>query len=321
MNKSGQRPGWVAAAAALLAASACLAQAPAPSRGVDLPPARQRTGAYRNPVPVTDPARGGQSAGPFVPRTLEYIVQERQATLHRDDQAGWWVLDMLPMAGQADLPPHRVLPSGMLAAMEQANGAGPVTFIVSGQSTRYRGEQYILVNDVLAMDAPPPAPPLQAAGSGTVAPAGGPVSPAELSAIAPAGQADGSAAAILGRMMQDVPAKPVLAAPEDDVEVAAAPSVAPGASRLASQPDRGDMMIDRLGFILPSKSMGGWYEFHFVSDNTLGESPLLILPSLLLQRNQSLPRKVRMSGEVVRYRGRAYLVLRKLLAQRNMDQF
>ena len=54
---------------------------------------------------------------------------------------------------------------------------------------------------------------------------------------------------------------------------------------------------------MPSTTQKDWYEFRFVSDNTLTESPLLIMPSLMLNRNEKSAKKLRMSGEIILYRG------------------
>lgn len=266
--------------------------------------------AYRASVPVTDPTAAAKAPRAATVGTPEYLIQDRPAELRRDDEIGWFMLEFAPQPDQADLPPQRVLPGPMLAAMErlQEEMGGP-TFMVSGESTRYHGHQYILVRNLLVADSPsPPAAPTEAASPPAQTP----------SQAQPAATAS---ADILQRMMQDLPARPVgLAEPENE-QPSAAPSVAPGAGRQTPRADRGDMIIDRLGWIVPSHAQPGWFEFRFVSDNTLADCPLLILPSLLLQRNESAVGKMRMSGEIVRYRGRTYLLPRKLLGERDLGQF
>ena len=86
-------------------------------------------------------------------------------------------------------------------------------------------------------------------------------------------------------------------------------------------------MVDRVVRIVKCRD-GDWWEAHFQSDNTLREPPLRIHPSLMLVRAQSLSRamgladlKLRISGQITYYRGRRFLLLRKLLKQRNMGQF
>lgn len=296
--------GLAAAASWLAWASAvCLAQSgqAAPSRP-----------AYRNAVPVTEPTSAVKVPRIAIPTQPEYVVTDRRATFHRDEQAGWYVLTFLPADGQPDLGEQRVMPSRMLTALEQAREEyGDPTFVISGQSTRYRGNQYILVERLLVaqVEAPMPEPAPQQ----TAPPIQAPV------------QSDAAAAAptsgdVFDRMMKDVPGRPVAVVTHDAPPIEPT-SIAPGASKQAFQADRGDAVIDRLGFITHSVSQPGWFEFHFVSDNTLGDSPLLILPSQLLANSESSSRKVRMSGQILRYRGRTYLMLRKLLKERNLDQF
>ena len=308
---------------ALLACASAMAAEPS------APPAARARPAYRANVPVTRATSSTVSTA--APRIAlpEYGLRDRRATLRRDDQAGWYVLDFQPQAGQPDVPGQRVLPCPLLSAMEQAQEQrGSPVFVVGGESTRYHGHQYLLVRDLLLSDEPadpsaqvqPPASPPPAPPAGQAGPAG--TVPTE---VAPAGAPAGgevSSAQLLERMMQGLPAKPLGPAPQQVEEPQpAAPSMAPGASRLERKADRGDMVVDRLGWIVPSRGRPGWFEFRFVSDNTLDESPLLILPSLLLQRHETAARKVRMSGEVVGYHGRTYLLLRKLLVERDMDQF
>ena len=59
----------------------------------------------------------------------------------------------------------------------------------------------------------------------------------------------------------------------------------------------------------------------FESDNTLADEPIRLLPCKLLQKAKRRGGRLRISGEITRYQGRRYLLLRKVLPERRMGQF
>ena len=85
-------------------------------------------------------------------------------------------------------------------------------------------------------------------------------------------------------------------------------------------------MADRLVRILPEKK-AGWWVAAFEGDNTLREAPLRLLPCRFLERAENAVGnskdtgvRFRVSGEVTTYKARRYLLLRKLLPERDMGQ-
>ena len=85
-------------------------------------------------------------------------------------------------------------------------------------------------------------------------------------------------------------------------------------------------VVDRLVRILPDERER-WWLARFESDNTLADAPVRLLPCRLLEQARTAadeaeePPVFRVSGEVTRYKGRRYLLLRKLLQERDLQQF
>jgi len=135
-----------------------------------------------------------------------------------------------------------------------------------------------------------------------------------------------SAEDVMGELMKDRPGEPVLTPVLPEAEkLKAAPSVAPAAG--APLPSgRQDMVVDRRVRIVPPEEGGHWMA-RFIADNTLQEPPMRLLPCWRLEVAEAFRieraregRTVafRVSGQVTYYRGRRYLLLRKLLPARSM---
>jgi hypothetical protein len=82
----------------------------------------------------------------------------------------------------------------------------------------------------------------------------------------------------------------------------------------------GDILIDRVVRIARGAD-GQWMEARFEADNSLLERPLPLLPCRLLEKAEALTGKVRITGVIRRYKGQDYLLLRKVIAERDMGQF
>jgi len=88
------------------------------------------------------------------------------------------------------------------------------------------------------------------------------------------------------------------------------------------------MAVDRLVRVVKAAD-GNWWEVRFESDNTGREPPMRLLPCKRLaaaqQALQSARRnrivQFRITGVITLYKGRRYLLLRKLLPEHQMDQF
>ena len=87
------------------------------------------------------------------------------------------------------------------------------------------------------------------------------------------------------------------------------------------------VLIDRLVRVVRDAD-DGWMTVRFESDNTLQDPPMRLLPCRMLERAEQLAAGkarqtdiLRVSGEVYQYKGNNYLLLRKVLPQRDMKQF
>lgn len=321
LNEGGTRR-WAAAvlaAATLVALAAALlvraAEGPPP-------PGSSAVGSLidKPPVPITRPldAATQPASAPSKLRRLEgTTVLDAACRLVYDKESGWHVLEFVDQPHQPFGGARRVLPCALLEAMEKAILADPdQIFRVSGETTFYEDRLYLLPQVVVAV-APAATP--------ASAPAAGPApeqppkreTPATTPASAPAATSD-----VFDALFQGPPATPVLA-PSTPPAPAPREALTPpaGAARDRPLPAEGtSLIINRSVRIVPTDD-GFWREARFVSDNTLRDPPLRLLPCRTLQFIQEVTQRVLASGQVTRYRGRAYLLLRKAIPQRNMRQF
>jgi hypothetical protein len=220
-------------------------------------------------------------------------------------------LDNLPGGFPAQM---RVLPGRELAFLEALAAQDPPgEFRVTGQTTSYRGKAYILLLTI-AKDSPPRAQRSeQPSGPAPALPA-----PEALRATSRPVPAD-DAERIRTSLMKNRPARPLVPPPVPptprNLEAGGASSLRPPAA-----PPAGDILIDRTVRIASSPD-GQWMEARFEADNTLQEQPVPLLPCRLLERAEVIGGKVRITGILRRYKGQDYLLLRKVLTERNMGQF
>ncbi|NIA07097.1 MAG: hypothetical protein GWP14_05600 [Actinobacteria bacterium] len=138
--------------------------------------------------------------------------------------------------------------------------------------------------------------------------------------------ADKSQEEVLQGLLKDPSPEPVTrpAAGSDEVTV---PSVKPVDPKAKSPliVREGDWVISRLGrFQQDSK---GSPLFVYEADGTaLTEPPLILLPSRKLELMEQLAKqrpeaKFLVTGEITAYHGKGYLLLRKVMLQRDMGQF
>ncbi len=87
------------------------------------------------------------------------------------------------------------------------------------------------------------------------------------------------------------------------------------------------MVVNRLVTIVPSQE-GEWMEARFVSDNTLREQPIRLLPCRMLEIAERLDAaktrrvvKFRVSGWTTTYQGRQYMLLRKAMKVPRISRF
>ncbi len=137
---------------------------------------------------------------------------------------------------------------------------------------------------------------------------------------------EAAAEALIEQLLEEqAPGRPVLAPaqpqtrPVDDFEAAL-----PGQAIEELPPPAGGLVVDRVGRLVIDGT-SEWGRFHFESERgVLREPPLRLLPNRLLEAMERLSdqgrrpgTKFRVSGEVTEYRGQRYLLLRKLIVERD----
>lgn len=275
----------------------------------------------RKAVPIT-PAASGASGASRVERSAlppdGVQVVDVRGRLGECDLGGFRTMTL-----EGEGQPRRVLPSAYLEGMEEIYAKDPQTvFLVSGENTVYRGRAYLLVLNV-AVDK---------VKASTTQPANGPAEgpPAHASGASPTPTVDAATRPddIIAEMLKDRPGEPVQAPPSPRIAAAKPqPSVAPSRYEDPLPVGRGSMVVDRLAYIVP-QGQRDWWEIRFLSDNTLREPPMRLLPSKMLERAQRLGVSknrsavlLRVSGQMTEYQGKSYLLLRKVLVERDMGQF
>jgi len=297
-----QSDGWVfrpavVALAVLLAVGCGWAEGQEPAEAILLD---------RPAVPVSLPRRHAEPAAPRpnLPPEGTQITEVRAGLLF-DASSGWHVLEFQDQAVAGRFGSPRVLPCRLLQRMEQllADG-GPNAFLLSGETTAYQDATYVLLRNVAVVEpaSAPGGPPPEPQPASSAATGDGPLT------------AQGVAERLLSQKRQRR-----LALPVDEQSPGQEVSAAPSGPE-ALPPERGNMIVDRLVRVLPD-STGAWWEVRFEADNSLGEPPLRVLPGRFLQVAQKLGGKLRITGEMTHYKGQSYILLRKVLRERQLGQF
>jgi len=261
----------------------------------------------RQTIPVTEPGDGDAGdEGPALP-VAGSVLSDRLCRISKDDESGWVLVTFPPQDDLPDEPPRWALPNRMLAEMVRTADERPdVVFRVTGENTVYKHRPFILLQ--------------MASIESQRVPAGAGDSDSD----------DGSGGldsdAILTELLRDRPAEPVLpesAQPYEQREQA--PSEAPtDDDEHVYHPGRGNMVIDRIVIVMPT-GHGEWMEAVFESDNTGHEPPLRLLPSSMLAQAEGIAAskpmeavRFHISAEITEYHDRRYLLIRKLIEQRDM---
>lgn len=266
-------------------------------------------------------------------------VVNRVGTIRLDKDSGWMSMTFENQPGKTWVIPRRLLQCRLLERVEEILATNSNTrFSIIGETTIHAGNAYLIFRRVAVLDSPPPpkapkpspdktAPkPLVMSQKSESKKAAAPP-PAKTEQKKNANKALITTTDLISAMMKDTPQTALRVAmvphrSRDENVVSVAP-----AGKEPLNPGRKSMVVDRLVRLVQSSS-GHWWEVHFESDNTLREPPMRILPNSLLSRavqlNNQLGQgalKLRVSGEITFYKDQRYLLLRKILRQRDMDQF
>ena len=241
------------------------------------------------------------------------VVIDLLGELARDPTGRWWTVKH-PRAGEL-----RLLPCPELETIEQLHAKSPgLKFGLSGLVYRYHSDYYMLLRKMVRADTTAAkAPP---------APAAATAEPDQEATSKPA--SDGASADdVAQRLLDQIEGRPVLPAdrpvtPQDTPSV-----VVPTGQPILPGP--GKMIINRLVRLERPPVEDGWARMIFESDNTLCEPPLRIMPNMQLEKMELQPEGpegvlgavFHVSGEIYRYRGVNYVLLRSAHQKRDLDLF
>jgi hypothetical protein len=258
--------------------------------------------------------------------------------LGRDGQ--WWTF-RFDSGDDASL--LRVLPNATLEVMVRtaAGTSSPVRFVISGETTVFDEDNYLLVRVVRrAREAAAPAPPLATPDSGhdALSPQDQPAqperpgeAPATATATEPADSTGSGATAVedvLAAMQEQQPGEriivPPTVAPTPEAPTESVAAMRGGAAARTLLPD-GTPLIRRAGRVIRDDP---WWTFVFESDQPgHPEPPMKLLPNqsveLMLRATQREDRGIvfLVSGETTLFQGENYLLPHMATARRASGNF
>jgi hypothetical protein len=275
------------------------------------------------PAPVIKPS-GQKVSPPSSPDPVEGVhIIDRAGRIERIEGTNWCLVRFEQAQGQAPLEPMMALPNYLLETIEPlADRPDAPLLRIYGENSVYRGRNFIWLAEASfdaapPVDAAPEVAPLEEESPAT-RPQG--ESPDEIS------QNASQAADILDRMASQRPARPILppTPPQDAQPIAVSPIPGPRDAVIKS---RNLLVTDRVVRILPEEK-DGWWAMYFEGDNTLREPPIRILPGKMLQKAEQTVAafrgravKFRVSGLITDYKGKQYVLLRKLIYEPDLGRF
>ncbi len=129
-------------------------------------------------------------------------------------------------------------------------------------------------------------------------------------------------------MQRDRLGQPILAGVRPRTSRVNESSVAPLSKGKVLAPGRAWAVVDRLVTIMPAGA-DRWVRVRFESDNTLREPPMRLLPCGMLRKAEGMGKatgrgktaRLRISGVITFYKGGRFLLLRKVLVERDLGRF
>ena len=293
-------------------------------------------------VPVTRPKgydpRANQKSNLKADRTLEFL---RVGKISREKNSKWWVITFEPgKDGTVELP-RRLLPNGLLESVEEVLKQNPTArFKILGENTTDGKKQYLLLRRVVIVpeeqesteetkdNSATEKPKSESSDDSVVPSTDGQKSPGntEKSEADAGKKGQPSASDIAKELLRNKPGKAVIAKPRPGrTKAENKKSVAPARELPATQAKR--QIYSRTVRIHAVKGTK-WYEIRFVSDNTLRDPPIRILPNTRLakalkfmQKTGQMHREFIVSGEIAIYKSQRYILLRSVIKKRDMNQF
>lgn len=245
-----------------------------------------------------------------------YVVASREARI--ETEGDWLVAHLRKSTDLPDGPPLRILPNQQLSMLRAVlkQSPPPTSFLMTGRITEFMGANYILLENIEEVCA-------------DGAEAGAPAEAAPQSTPADATRDREPTAEEILRQLLSRPTRRSVALPQltqiiqgDDGRAVTTESrpEEPGAAA-GLLPERA-MLVDRVGRVVPGDK---WWTLVFENrGRQAADQPIRLLPSRLLESAISLSRGGTqapvfiVSGEVTTYESRNYLLLRKVLVQRQV---
>lgn len=260
-----------------------------------------------------------------------YTVGRRPGRVERRNGGYELILDPIPRL--PDAPPLRILPNARLTLLEAILGdGGPERhFVITGRITEFQGANYILLDNIAELAASSDekaSAPSVAAPAAKVAPA---TQPAAETVNRPSGH-EPTAEELINQLMKDKPTR-ALVFPDEVQPTGTAPASAPVSERPitvspAPSLERAHWADETLLSDCQARLVPGEAGVWTLAFEDPGKKPTLrpirILPSKLLETALKLtvggtkPVVLVVSGEVTAHKGTNYILLRKVLARRNM---
>ena len=248
------------------------------------------------------------------------------------DRSGW-VLAWFPAEGDRKaIRPRWALPNEMLEAIETFHAKDPtLMFRLSGEMTVYDNNSFILIRRVAVIEPEVEAPREDGSTGGNTT-AATTTKPGSSTQPSPAAQAATRSATqpatapssvdLMKALLAEKNPTPVILPKRDEkVDASQVKSVAPGAKGEVIEPATARLVVGRL-MTVQQTGQARWRRGTFEADNTLREPPVLLLPCRLLAFAEVQPpsRRLHVTGEIVSYKGKRYMLLRKVIVEREMNR-
>jgi hypothetical protein len=259
------------------------------------------------------------------------MIIDRVASIAKD-ATGQWNTIKDPRVGVMYL-----LPCESLEAVEKELAENPeAKFKLSGEIHRYRGGYYMLLHRALLIMKSTSSAPAATSRPTTKPPAVSLVEPAAATSTTrptePTSQpaasrpAEASADDVAAELLGKTPSRPIVPVVKPKL-----PKIEPSASGATSgrplQAGPGKNAVHRLARLLYREEGQKWSRVAFEADNTLREPPMRVLPNIYLERMETLSNNGKafgavfhISGEVYRYKGMDYLLLRAVIKKHHLGQ-
>jgi len=318
-----------------------------PAVSGEMPPASEPVKAQKPEVKAAEKGKTGLPAQPEEKKRLlpeGYRIADLSAKLVNSPQDNRWFLVFDSSLGQEESPkqeekeqflqPIELLPGQKLTEMKEVcrNSTDlTITFRVWGEITAYRKRNFILPTHIYQKSMfgdiqkekekqTKPANTLEARLSPNPDPQDSSESETNIPSESPA---EAPIPADLRAALQSIPRTHSLSAtpekePEQPAESPKEEGFAIGGYSPAIWRD-GHMVVDRVGRIVFDPELQCWL-FAFETDaNSMAEPPVIIHPSRLLEVMENVVERsgrsslFRVTGQVTKYQGKNYLLLRKML--------